>query len=60
MVIMYFQWGKTWKFDFFKSYWALAPQNHRDLNQGILHLWSKFGDPSLNGVSYGADKLKMG
>ena len=25
------------------------PQNNRDLNQGILHLWSKFGDPSLNG-----------
>ena len=23
--------------------------NNRDLNQGILHLWSKFGDPSLNG-----------
>ena len=20
-----------------------------DLNQGLLHLWSKFGDPSLNG-----------
>ena len=25
------------------------PQNNRDLNQGILHLWSKFDDPSLNG-----------
>ena len=25
------------------------PQNNRDLNQGLLHLWSKFGDPSLNG-----------
>ena len=23
-------------------------QNNRDLKQGILHLWSKFGDPSLN------------
>ena len=23
------------------------PQNNRDLNQGLLHLWSKFGDPSL-------------
>ena len=22
---------------------------HRDPNQGVLHLWSKFGDPSLNG-----------
>ena len=26
------------------------PQNNRDLNQVILHLWSKFGDPSLNGA----------
>ena len=25
------------------------PQNNRDLNQGLLHIWSKFGDPSLNG-----------
>ena len=25
------------------------PPNNRDLNQGLLHLWSKFGDPSLNG-----------
>ena len=25
------------------------PQNNKDLNQGLLHLWSKFGDPSLNG-----------
>ena len=25
------------------------PQNNRDLNQGLLHLWSKFADPSLNG-----------
>ena len=27
----------------------LPPKNNRDLNQGLLHLWSKFGDPSLNG-----------
>ena len=26
-----------------------CPQNNRDLNQGVLHLWSKVGDPSLNG-----------
>ena len=26
-----------------------SPPNNRDLNQGLLHLWSKFGDPSLNG-----------
>ena len=25
------------------------PQNNTDLNQGLYHLWSKFGDPSLNG-----------
>ena len=25
-----------------------SPKNNRDLNQGVLHLWSKFGDPSLN------------
>ena len=24
-------------------------KNNRNLNQGVLHLWSKFGDPSLNG-----------
>ena len=28
---------------------SVALQNNRDLNQCILHLWSKFGDPSLNG-----------
>ena len=25
------------------------PQNNRDLNQGLLHIWSKFGNLSLNG-----------
>ena len=28
---------------------SIALQNYRDLNQWILHLWSKFGDLSLNG-----------
>ena len=28
---------------------SIVPQNNRDLNQVILHLWSKFGDPSLKG-----------
>ena len=28
---------------------AKCPQNNRDLNQCILHLWSKFGNPNLNG-----------
>ena len=26
-----------------------SPKNNRDPNQGVLHLWSKFGDLSLNG-----------
>ena len=28
---------------------SINPQNNRDLNQGILNIWSKFGGPSLNG-----------
>ena len=33
-----------------QSYSCLvAAKNNRDPNQGVLHLWSKFGDPSLNG-----------
>ena len=27
---------------------CLTLRVNRDLNQGLLHLWSKFGDPSLN------------
>ena len=27
---------------------SITPQNNRDLNQGVLPLWSKFGDSSLN------------
>ena len=27
----------------------LPKKNNRDLNQGVLLLWTKFGDPSLNG-----------
>ena len=27
----------------------MKPKNNRDLNQGVLHLWSKFGDCSLSG-----------
>ena len=33
----------------FKSYLTLPQKNNRDLHQGIFYLWSKFGDPSLNG-----------
>ena len=40
---------------------SINPENNRDLNRGILHLWSKFGGPSFERVmSYRADKLKMG
>ena len=27
---------------------SIIPKNDRDLNQGLLHRWSKFGDSSLN------------
>ena len=45
------KWGKFWyqvKFDL-KGQSQLPQKNNRDLNQGLLHLWSKFGDPNLNG-----------
>ena len=46
--------GETGNFDFFKLNLTLTVKvnctpNYRDHNQGILHLWSKFGGPSLNG-----------
>ena len=46
--------GKAWKYDFLSQIWpwrprSIALQNNRDLNQGILHFWSKFVNPSLNG-----------
>ena len=28
---------------------SIISQNNRDLNQCVLHLWSKCGDPGLNG-----------
>ena len=45
------KWGKFW---LWSSIWpwrsqSIIPQNNRSLNQGLLYLWSKFGDPSLNG-----------
>ena len=36
------------KFDL-EGHGQSPPQNDRDLNQGLLHLWSKVSDPSLNG-----------
>ena len=49
-------WGQAQNgvnFDFWSQIWpwrsrSISPQNYRDLNQGLLHLQSKFGDPSLN------------
>ena len=43
--------GKFWLWSWIWPWQSrsIAPQNNRDLNQGLLHLWSKFGDPSLNG-----------
>ena len=38
-------WSSIWPW----RSWSIIPQNNRALNQGLLHLWSKFGDPSLNG-----------
>ena len=36
------------KFDL-ESQGQPPPKYNRDLDQGLLHLWSKFGDPSLDG-----------
>ena len=36
------------KFDLEGQGQSPTPQNNRDPNQGLLHLWSKFSDPSLN------------
>ena len=45
------KWGKFWLWCSIWTWrsWSIIPQNNRDLNQGLLHLWSKFGDPSLKG-----------
>ena len=45
------KWGKFWHLS---SIWpwssrSTAPKNNRDLNQGLLHLWSKFSGSSWNG-----------
>ena len=45
------KWGK---FGLSSSIWSwrsgsISPQNNRDLNQGLLLLWSKFRDSSLHG-----------
>ena len=38
----------TFKFNLSLKVKVKNPTKNRDLNQGILQLWSKFGDPSLN------------
>ena len=45
--------GETRKFDFLSQIWpwgsrSITPQNNRDRNQVVVHLWYKFGNPSLN------------
>ena len=54
------KWGKFWLKG---SIWpwrsqSMITQNNKALNQGLLHLCSKFGDPSLKQLmSYRMDKL---
>ena len=45
------KWSKFWLWSSIWPWrsWSIVPQNNRDLNQGLLHFWSKFGDPSWNG-----------
>ena len=45
------KWGNcfTFKLNLTLKVMIDFPQNNRNLHQGTLHLWSKFGDPSLNG-----------
>ena len=40
---------KTWNFKLNLTLKVMVncPQDNRDLNQGVLHLWSKYGEPSL-------------
>ena len=55
---------KPEKFDFLSNIWpwrsrSIASQNNRDLNQDILHLWSKFGGPSLNGCGQAQNEVNL-
>ena len=59
--------GDTENFDFQLNFTLKVKVNHlqnnRDLNQGTFHLWSKFGNPSLNGwwvIVWTIFKLKSG
>ena len=46
------KWSKFWLCSYIWPWGSrtITPQNNRNLNQGILHLWFKYGDPSLNGT----------
>ena len=51
------KWGKFWLLSLIWPWSSklIIPQNNRDLNQGLLHLWFKIGDSSLK-----ADELLRG
>ena len=52
VIVSYLEWmGLIWilRLNLTLKFRLIILQNKRDLNQGALHLWSKFGDPSLNG-----------
>ena len=44
------KWGQFWVWSYIWPWRSksITPQNNRDLNQGVLHLWFKFGDSNLN------------
>ena len=44
-----YEWIVTARISIMTSRGLIATQNNRDLHQAIFRLWSKFGDPSLNG-----------
>ena len=49
--------GETKQNRLFSQIWpqksrSIATENNRDLNQAILHLWTKFCDPTLNGQGF--------
>ena len=52
-------WVMVWRSSKWVQFWvwsyiwpwrsrSITPQNNRDLNQGVLHFWFKFGDSNLN------------
>ena len=49
LVVTSSKWGKflLWRYIWPWRSRSITRQNNRDLNRDLLHLWSKFGDPSL-------------